>query len=316
MLIYKSKCRNWVFTLNNPKGLIDPEEIEDLRYIIYSEECNDADDGSGTNHFQGYLQFKKVKRLTQLKKYIPGAHFEPQRAKNNDDARNYCAKIGDPTFVDGPYEWGYYEGQGARTDLLDCKAMIDSGKSLYDVAQVHFSDAVRYNRGLTWYQNMVLKRQAKRSNFDGLTVIIGATGLGKSHWANAEYPDAYWLTRPQGKGTNAFFDLYEGEKQLVMDEFYGWLPYDFLLRLCDKYQLQLPIKGSFAVCQVTSVVITSNKHVWDWYRNIEDISALTRRITKIVVFTGYKQCHIYEGDGLYEEYRQRYMTAQSPNFVQ
>lgn len=295
-----------MFTLNNPKALLDFEEMRDLRYAIYSEEVGEQ----GTYHFQGYLQFTKKRRISELIKMIPRAHFEPQRAKNNDDARNYCAKVDDPSYIDGPYEWGHYEGQGARCDLMDCKAMIDSGKSLYDVAQVHFSDAIRYTRGLQWYQQLVLKRQAQRTTFDGLTVIVGPTGCGKSHWAQAEYPDAYWLTRPQGHNTNAFFDLYEGEKQLVMDEFYGWLPYDFLLRLCDKYKLQLPIKGSFAVCQITSVIITSNKHVWEWYKFA--IPALERRISKVIVFTGVQQCTIFPN---YELYQQKYYTACSTNYI-
>lgn len=301
-----SRQRNWCFTLNNPDGLIDFEEIPFLRYGIYSEEVGDK----GTYHFQGYLQFTQKRRMVDLQKCIPGAHFEPQRAKINDDARNYCAKVDDPSYIDGPYEWGYYQKQGARSDLMDCKSMIDCGKSLYDVAQVHFSDAIRYTRGLQWYQSMVQKRQSQRTTFDGLTVIVGPTGTGKSHWAHTEYPDAYWLTRPQGKNANAFFDLYEGEKQLVMDEFYGWIPYDFMLRLCDKYKLQLPIKGSFAVCQITSVIITSNKHVWEWYKF--EIPALERRITKVIVFTGHQQCTIFPS---YQDYFNKYYHACSTNYV-
>lgn len=310
MVRQDTQKHNWVFTLNNPTSLLDWDDFPNLRYGIYSEEVGEK----GTYHFQGYLQFGGTKgpRLTALQKMIPGAHLEPQRAKNPEDARKYCCK-NDETTVDpiyGIHEFGHFEGQGARSDLLDCKRMIDSGKSLYEVAQVHFSDAIRYTRGLQWYQSLVLKRQAKRTTFDGLTVIVGPTGCGKSHWAETEYPDAYWLTRPQGKGSNAYFDTYEGEKQLVMDEFYGWLPYDFLLRLCDKYKLLLPIKGATAVCQITSVVITSNKHVWDWYKFATP--ELNRRITQVVHFTAYKECTIYPSYQLYQEVC---MLAKSHDFI-
>lgn len=296
---------NWVFTLNNPEELLDFSVMDNIRYAIYSEEIGE----SGTYHFQGYIQLLIKKRISFLANLIPGAHLEEQRAKNNDDARNYCAKITDPTYIDGPYEFGSYQGQGARSDLLECKALIESGKTLNEVAQTHFTDVMKYRKNLQWYKDQQDFKKP-RTTFKGLTVVVGPTDCGKSHWANEEYPNAYWLTRPQGKNSNPFFDLYDNHTELVIDEFYGWMSYDFLLRICDKYKLQLPIKGSFAVCQVTTVVITSNKHVWQWYK-FPDIASLERRISKVIVFTGVRQCTIFP---TYAQYKAKYMTAKSSNY--
>lgn len=50
-----------------------------------------------TPHLQGYIQLKKRLRMLSLKKKlgINTIHLEKQRAKNSEDARNYCLKDGD-----------------------------------------------------------------------------------------------------------------------------------------------------------------------------------------------------------------------------
>ena len=53
-----------------------------------------------------------------------------------------------------------------------------------------------------------------------VTVIWGETGVGKSRWASETYPDAYWKP-PNSK----WWDNYAQEEVIIMDEFYGWLPY-------------------------------------------------------------------------------------------
>jgi len=66
----------------------------------------------------------------------------------------------------------------------------------------------------------------------------------------------------------------------VIDEFYGWMPLDFILRLFDRYPLLVPVKGAHAQFVSKKILVTSNKHPIDWYRNIDQvhIPALMRRI--------------------------------------
>jgi len=45
-----ANARFWLFTLNNPEGLLDFDDFQGkVRYCIYSEEVGE----SGTSHFQG-----------------------------------------------------------------------------------------------------------------------------------------------------------------------------------------------------------------------------------------------------------------------
>ena len=48
---------------------------------------------TGTPHIQGYIRFKNQTRFSQVKKYLPTAHWE--KAKGTDDQNfKYCAKEG------------------------------------------------------------------------------------------------------------------------------------------------------------------------------------------------------------------------------
>jgi hypothetical protein len=62
-------------------------------------------------------------------------------------------------------------------------------------------------------------------------VLYGKTNLGKSYYVRKHAPDAYWKQR------SVWWDGYEDHKDVVLDDFYGWIPFDNMLRLCDRYLL-------------------------------------------------------------------------------
>lgn len=90
--------RNWCFTLNNytseDEDLLKSFFNEYCRYMVYGKEIGSKEH---TPHLQGYIQLKKKLRMLSLKKKIGinTIHLELQRAKNNEDAKNYCLKDGD-----------------------------------------------------------------------------------------------------------------------------------------------------------------------------------------------------------------------------
>ena len=83
-----SRAKRWCYTLNNP---IQPIAYNELTqdYHVYGEEVGD----SGTPHHQGFVVFKNLKRLTQLKEINSRAHWEPARGSNKE-ASDYCKKDG------------------------------------------------------------------------------------------------------------------------------------------------------------------------------------------------------------------------------
>ena len=61
-----------------------------------------------------------------------------------------------------------------------------------------------------------------------IIVITGPTGTGKSRYAKDKYPGAYW--KPNSKWWDGFY----GQETIIMDEFYGWLPWSFFLAQLDR----------------------------------------------------------------------------------
>lgn len=273
------QCPNWVFTRNVTEeefwsgewALPDFSTNENVRYYIYSEEVGE----SGNYHFQGYVQLHKKQSLAWMKKNLDAkAHWEMQRAKENEDARSYCAKVDDPTFIAGPYEYGTFSKKGGRNDLLMVKKDLDAGATTLDVAEKHFSAWVRYHRSFTLYATL---KAPKRITLERVIVLYGPTGTGKTTWAKSEFAGRpmYWARRPNNSAF--YFERYAGEKVMLVDEFYGWWPLDFLLRLCLPEEHALPYRGGEYECQATNVIFTSNKTPWTWYKY--DMSSFNRRVT-------------------------------------
>ena len=70
---------------------------------------------------------------------------------------------------------------------------------------------------------------------------------------------------------------------MIIDEFYGWLRYSFLLTLLDRYPIRIEYKGGSAEFVSRRVIITSNKAPQDWYDQDKfPFPPIERRITKLI----------------------------------
>lgn len=155
-------------------------------------------------------------------------------------------------------------------------ADVAAGATQLDLATRYPSTWVRNYRALSVYAAMT---QRGRDWPVEVLVYWGPSGSGKSRRARDVLPDAYWLAR--GNYNQVWWDGYTNESDVVIDEFYGWLSRDFCQRLCDRYPLQLPLRGASANCLVRRVIITSNAHPEDWWPRI-GLGAMQRRIQGIV----------------------------------
>lgn len=124
----------------------------------------------------------------------------------------------------------------------------------------------------------------------GVRVIVlwGPSGAGKTYAAInyiAGGNNYYIAECPSTKGSKLWFDGYEGQKTLILDDFdSSFCEYRYLLRVLDKYKLKIEVKGSFAWAQWTTVVITSNTQPSDWYQCSAvaiNTAPLQRRISEI-----------------------------------
>jgi hypothetical protein len=241
-----------------------------VEYLICGQETGEK----GTPHLQGFVHFKQKLRFKQVKELLGNeAHIEKAKGTNQQN-RTYCSKSGH--FQ----EWGTCGGQGKRSDLKDAAELLrGSGGNLELVATEHPDVFIRYGRGLRDYCS-VMKLVPPRSEKTMVYVLVGPPGCGKSKWACENTLDPFYKMRGE------WWDGYQGQTDVIMDDFYGWMKYDELLRLTDRYPHKVPIKGSYVEFVAKKIVITSNKNVEDWYPNLPDTSALFRRINVYYVWNG------------------------------
>jgi len=255
-----SRNRNWFFTLNNPIDDQIPTTWIGVVYGVWQKEQG----AEGTVHLQGYVHLENPKALGAMKIICPQAHWEPRRG-SHEQAKAYCSKaetrLAGPWFINPDKE--PHQGQGKRNDLMALKESIDSGVTISDLAEEHFGTMAKYSRWAKEY--MILKGLNKRNWVTFTTVVWGPTGTGKTRSVQEKAgPKAYWMKKP-GMGQTVFFDGYDGEEDVVIDEFYGWIPYDLLLRMCDRYPLLVDTKGGAVSFCPKRIWITSNVEPRKWY---------------------------------------------------
>lgn len=262
----KQSCARlyYVATKNNPTAA-DYDNIKKLpyKYLVYQLEKGEQ----GTPHFQIYIALKKAMRITALTKIFQ-AHYEA-RMGSHEQAKAYCTK--EESRLDGPWEFGddseIPTKPGKRTDLDSVKEILDKGEvdAMKQVQNEHFGSWCRYYKAFDIYHNQNTK---PRNPDTPPTVLIfwGDRGTGKSRKAYeiAPPPGAYWLTKPADPN-QVWFDGYQAGQTLVIDEFYGWIKYDFMLRLIDRYPMDVKIHGSKIVFNSPLIIITSNKDPRTWY---------------------------------------------------
>lgn len=260
--------RHWCFTSYLP---ILEQKFDDkvVRYCVYQQEkCPDT----GKLHFQGYIEFFDCLRRGQVKKILGPCHLEIRQGSRTE-AREYCRKP--QTQIEGTLiEFGDWREDITRKRKL-CD-MLKTDMTLEQLIEESPIDYVRYHRGL--HRLYARRAQKLASIFRKLTVLvlIGPTGCGKTRRANA-YPDHYFLP----VGDKLWFDNYQGQTCLIIDDFYGNIKYGTLLRILDGYELQVPYKGGFTFAAWTTVIITSNQEPDAWYLR-GFTPALKRRVTEVI----------------------------------
>lgn len=138
------------------------------------------------------------------------------------------------------------------------KTIIDNKGSIQDCFDKYFNHAIQCYRGLLYYKSLISQ---PRTTKPIVHVLQGPTGTGKSRWALENFPGAYWKQRSN------WWDGYEDHECVVIDEFYGWLPFDLCLRLCDQYPLQVETKGGNVNFVATTIIFTSNNLPSSWWKN-------------------------------------------------
>ena len=258
------RTRSIVFTIYDLATLSDLRDYakSECEYVRFGHEVCPT---TGREHIQGWLQWSNPRSVASFWKRFNHPHIEP-RYGNVSSNQDYTAKEGKWE------EFGEPPKQGARTDWSRAHALLQRSSVAEVIAdQPHLLPTIR---ALERFQQIAHQPTSR----DVKTIYIhGPAGCGKTKAIYDTFgTSAYW--KPNGE----WFDGYNGEQVLVLDDYYGDLPYSQLLRVLDRYPLRVPIKGGFVAANWTTVLITSNARFADQYHAIPDTSALARRVHCVI----------------------------------
>lgn len=288
------KLRNIGFTINNPtKADYDALDTCCLfcSYLTYGKEhfcpeCTNPHHGAcgsdhdnchpcvfQTPHLQGYMEFTAQIRFKTLKKRLPRANFCPRKGSAKQ-ASAYCHQE-DPS----PFVHGVLKEQGSRSDLTLLAAQVTSGITKRALAEVNPVAVLKFSRGIQVLYNLSQpKRDANVPKI--IDYYYGPTGTHKTRNAFEAHPDAYMWGPENGK----WWDEYDGEKTVIIDEYRGQLPFGYLLKLTDRYPMRVEVKGSFVQFVPDHIIFTSCKPPWMLYEDqgtFDQADQWRRRIHKI-----------------------------------
>lgn len=255
--------RSWCFTLNNYTA--DDEKVLqsfDVKYLVYGREIGDNE----TPHLQGFVTWCRAYTLPALKKLVPRAHWEKAKVS---DAANYCKKDGD-----------FYEAdnrtQGKRTDL---ESVVDALMQGMHPTQIQTDFPVQYFKFRRHIWDFFTDLQSQRDFLPEVVWIWGDTGSGKTRYVWDKEKSSLWIS---GRDLR-FFDGYHNQDAVLLDDFRGdFCTFHELLRILDRYPLNVNVKGSHRVFNSRRIYITSCYPPDQVYDTREDIKQLTRRIDKVI----------------------------------
>ncbi len=271
--------RRWCFTVNNPEQegqeFLDSIPTQEILHVVFQLEQGE----SGTNHFQGFVIWKSPIRCRQCVQRLGGRAHVERTMGTDKQAAAYSSK--EDTRMAGPWQYGEVPHQGQRNDLAAIQLLCKAGAKRKTILDEHFGAYMRYHRGIEIAR---LEYAGRRHTMPVVNVLWGPTETGKSRkaWEIAG-EDAFVLMPPNVKGGPVWFDGYDGQKSMIIEEFYGWIRWGFLLTLLDRYPMRTPTKGGSVEFNATKIVICSNKDPRNWYRYREGMewATLNRRFESI-----------------------------------
>lgn len=258
----------WLLTIPSADWQ-QPNSLPDwLHWLKGQRECGET---TGYEHWQIICAFAKKVSLRQVKeKFGTTCHAELTRS---EAAGRYVWKD-DTAIPDTRFELG------AKPILRSSK--ID-WENVWDAAKAGTLDAIPANIRICHYRQL-LSIGADHSSVPSIvrscTVYWGPTGTGKSRraWDEAGLESAY-CKDPRTK----FWCGYQGQGNVVIDEFRGGIDISHFLRWLDRYPVRVEVKGGSRPLLARSFWITSNLPPRSWYPDLDlqTFEALERRLNII-----------------------------------
>ncbi len=243
----------------NSEDAGDPVRIAE--FYGQRERCPDT----GREHLQACWRFTAGVRWRQSLRIMDadGAHVEPCR--DFEDSKSYCSRAGKRMHDTNAISFrATGTGSGHRSDWRAIYQLVRSGESDRTIADAYPGQFVRNYRGIERLRQIHV--EPRKCDRPARTIVIyGESGTGKTRFALKHCPKAYWLTCGSRRAQVQWWDDYNGETTIILDEFRGSLRYEELIGMLDTKPFRVQRKGDSVHLQATDFLILSNFHPEDWY---------------------------------------------------
>lgn len=258
----RKPARYWIFTI--PQADFTPFLPPGFKYLKGQLESGET---TGYQHWQLMGILSRPQRLSWIKSVLgDSAHAEPTKSAAAED---YVWK--DDTSISGTrFELG--QKPFNRNNSKDWEQVWDLAKTgrideiPYDIRFIHYKTIKNIQK------DYLLPVASEKQ----VIVYWGRSGAGKSRRA---WDEAGFSAYPKDPNTK-FWDGYQSQENVVIDEFRGKIDISHMLRWLDRYPVIVECKfGAVSLC-AKKLWVTSNKDPRQWYPEIdqETQNALLRRL--------------------------------------
>lgn len=269
-----SRSRAYVFTLNNYTEEEEAELYPKLAKCKYASVGREVGKERGTPHLQGVVWFHNAKSFNAARRFLgPRCRVEPVEAKIPSKAINYTQKEGN--FK----EWGIKPLDPKRKGSQEQERWEDALKA----AKEGRLDDIPADIALRYYSTIKrIKHDYERPPQDLAAVTgiwyYGPPGTGKSYTARQKYPDSYI------KNQNKWWDGYQGEDSVIIDDFDSAALGHHLKIWADRYAFRAEVKGGTLFIRPTFIIITSNYSIEELFKDDQVLADAIKRRFKCTHF--------------------------------
>ncbi|MCL2255652.1 MAG: hypothetical protein FWC11_02210 [Firmicutes bacterium] len=263
--------RSWILTQSAEKATQEDLEKALSKYTWVGQlEKGEKGGEQGYLHYQIYIENVRTIRFSTLKNKLPNAHIEERRG-TRQQAYDYVTKertrVGE---VIGNGEIRLEEEQGKRNDLDGITMLLEEGANLDEIRNAFPKQFVRYGNGIERFKNSLIEQEQrsflKKYRDMKITYIWGDSRVGKSRYVNLKYDYEVYSIGNYDKG---MWDLYNGEKVVLFEEFHSDIKINDMLRWLDGNPVQLSARYRNKIACFNRVYITSNEPLSKQYPNIQ-----------------------------------------------
>lgn len=245
--------------------------------VIGEETCPKT----GRKHLQGYVYLSNARTFNSMKDTLPaGSHIE-KAVGNVAENYRYCTKEGEYVY------WGSRDEidvngtkPGKRSDIDNVRNLVKSGADMEQIC-----DEVTSYQALRFAENVRYHYQKHRTEAPTVYWLWGLSGVGKTRWVHENFESVYI------KDGTQWWNGYDFETCICIDDFDGHWPFRDLLRLLDRYKYQGQIKGGYTKINSPFIVITCEfppEHFWQ----CNELSQVSRRLHEV------RQLTLTQGSGV------------------